>query len=111
MKPMKKLILLCSFLTVSFGVLAQSPEAFNYQGVARDNSGNVLANQSVGLKFSILDSDGTTVLYSEDQAVTTNGFGLFNVQIGNGTVLSGAFSGIGWDSGARFVKVEMDPNG
>lgn len=111
MKPMKKLILLCSFLTVSLGVLAQSPEAFNYQAVARDNAGNVLANQSVGLKFSILDSDGTTVLYSEDQAVTTNDFGLFNVQIGNGTVLSGNLSGIEWGNGQRFVRVEMDPAG
>ena len=100
------------FLTLlSFGVMAQSPEMFNYQGVARDNGGNVLTNQNVGLKFSILDSDGSTVLYSEDQVATTNDFGLFNVQIGNGTVLSGTFAGIGWDSGARFVKVEMDPAG
>jgi hypothetical protein len=51
---MKQLLTLSALLFFSITVFGQSPEMFNYQGVARDNSGNVLANQNVGLKFSIL---------------------------------------------------------
>ncbi|MDP6908249.1 MAG: collagen-like protein [Flavobacteriales bacterium] len=91
---------------------AQSPEMFSYQGVARDNGGNILANQSIGLRLSILSgSIGGTVEYSESHAVSTNGFGMFNVSIGDGSVLSGSFAGINWGGNSHFVKVEMDPSG
>ncbi|MCB0755713.1 MAG: hypothetical protein H6602_03500 [Flavobacteriales bacterium] len=107
MKHLFTLILLAA----TFSAFAQAPQSINYQGVARDNGGNVLANQNVGLKFSILDNDGITVLYAEDWLATTNDFGLFNIQVGDGTVLSGSFSGISWANGPYFLKVEMDPSG
>ncbi len=85
---------------------------FNYQGVARDNGGNVLANQNVGLQLSVLSgSISGTVEYSESHTVTTNDFGLFNVAIGSGTPVSGSFSGIDWGASSHYLKVEMDPAG
>lgn len=91
--------------------MAQTPEMFNYQGVARDNSGNVLANQSIGLRITI--ENGITALqYQEVWNVTTNDFGLFNINVGSGSVTGGSFSGIDWSSGGPYsINVEMDASG
>ncbi|MFT4982171.1 MAG: hypothetical protein ACI9UR_002040 [Bacteroidia bacterium] len=100
------------FLMLSVAVFAQSPNAFNYQGVARDNGGNTLANQAIGLRISIVSGSPTgTVEYVETHAVGTNAFGLFNVAIGTGSVTSGSFAGIDWSSDEHYTKVEFDPAG
>jgi len=88
---------------------AQTPQALNYQGIARNGSGQPLANQALGLRISI--GDISTVLYQETQSVTTNAYGLYNIIIGNGTVVSGSMTAVNWLSGDRFIKVEMDPAG
>ena len=49
-----------------------------------------------------------TVVYSEDQATTTNDFGLVNLQIGQGTVNSGTFSTIDWGNDAYFLNIQID---
>ncbi|MBW8051859.1 MAG: hypothetical protein FVQ77_16275, partial [Cytophagales bacterium] len=83
---MKKLTLtftVAAFLTLgALGTFAQSPQAFKYQAIARDNTGNVLPNQKIGLKISILQTiPAGTVVYSETHADTTNQFGLFSLEI------------------------------
>ena len=50
------LALLVSFLLISNIIQAQSPQAFKYQAVARNNLGQVLANQNIGLKISIIQT-------------------------------------------------------
>lgn len=94
-------------------VLAQTPDMFNYQGVARDNSGTVLASQSIGLQLQIHEgSSGGTVVYSETHSVTTNDFGLFNVMLGNGTVGTGTDLGaLDWATNSYYVEVGLDPSG
>lgn len=98
---------LCLFLSMQMS--AQTPQKINYQGIGRSSTGAALPNQTIGLKLSILD--GTNVVYSETQTATTNTYGLFNVPLGAGTVVSGTFSSIAWSTGNKFVKVELDPNG
>ncbi len=91
---------------------AQSPQAIKYQGVARDNVGNELAFQSLGLRLSIVvGNPGGASVYTETQNPTTNEFGLFNVEIGNGTMVTGNFSTIDWGADLHFLKVEMDETG
>ena len=91
---------------------AQVPQAFNYQAVARDASGSIIANQLVGIRFSILQGSSTgSVIYIEKQFATTNQFGLFTLAIGTGTVVTGTFRSIDWSSGLYWLKVDMDPNG
>ena len=110
---MKKfnLIIIALIFAIS-GASAQSPQAFKYQAVARDASGNVLQNQAIGMRISILQgsSSGTSV-YKETHSETTNDFGLINLEIGNGTPVSGTFSSISWGTNDYFVKIEMDANG
>jgi len=91
---------------------AQSPQAVKYQAIARTSSGEVIANQSVSFRISILQgsAQGNTV-YQEIQPATTNTFGLANLNIGQGSVLFGTFDSIAWGNGTYFVKVEFDPQG
>lgn len=101
-----------SFFSSAVTLYAQAPQSFSYQAVARDMAGNIIANKAVSLRFSILDgSSSGTVVYQETQSATTNVLGLCNVSVGQGTVTSGNFSTIGWGSGGKFLKVEIDPNG
>ena len=73
--PFFTIFVLVLTFQVAFG---QSPQMFSYQGVARDNSGNVLANQSIGLKIEIHQgSSNGTVVYAETHNPSTNQFGLF----------------------------------
>lgn len=97
-------VLVCCVLMLSAGasVQAQAPKLFNYQAIARNADGSVIANQAVGIQFSVLDgSEGGTVVYRETQTRTTNAFGLFTAQIGAGIVKSGSKDSINWGSGPK----------
>jgi hypothetical protein len=63
------LIVLVS-IVISFG---QAPQAIKYQAIARDNAGNPIVNQDIGLRISLLkgSTDGT-VVYCETQNLSTN---------------------------------------
>lgn len=101
-------------LLVLFGqsIIAQVPQALNYQAVARDASGNVLANKSVSFKINILQGSATGLnIYNELHAATTNAFGLVKLNIGQGTSPSSVFANINWGASTYYIKVELDPLG
>lgn len=104
-----------SFFFLSFllsNITGQSPPAFNYQAVVRDNLGQVMASQDVSFKISIIQNNPIgSVVYSELHDQTTNAFGLINLEIGHGTVVTGDFSAIQWDADKHYLKIEMDPAG
>ncbi|WP_284653648.1 hypothetical protein [Flavobacterium terrisoli] len=108
---MKKLILL-SALFISFLTFAQVPQGISYQAIALNGSGAPVVSSNVRVRLSVLDVSATgTVLYSETQLKTTNPQGLFNLVIGQGTVVSGVFASINWATNSKFLKVEMDVTG
>ena len=110
---MKKLLLaLVALATFSISMFGQSPEGFNYQAVIRNASNVIVSNQAVGLRMTLQQgaTNGATV-YSETFAVTTNSNGLVNVQIGNGSVLSGTFATINWANGPYFIETAVDATG
>jgi hypothetical protein len=103
-----------AFLIVLPGlcVQAQIPQKFNYQAIVRGNAGVAIVNKPLGLRFTIRDGSATGgVLYSETQLTTTNTYGLVNLQVGAGTVGTGAFAGIPWGTGNKFLQVEVDTTG
>ncbi len=110
---MKKIIYsLFLFLVSGISVFAQSPNLFNYQGVARSSTGAPLVSITIGMRLTIHDGSSTgTIVYQETQTPITNAFGLYNVAVGGGTVVSGTFSAINWGSGAKYLQVELDPAG
>ncbi|MEM7038179.1 MAG: hypothetical protein AAF570_14440, partial [Bacteroidota bacterium] len=106
--------LLAFFFALALGMelYGQTPQLVNYQGVARDVNGQALTNQAIGLRLSIhTTTPAGPIVYQETQSLTTNQLGLFNTQIGGGTVVSGNMAGINWGSDAHYFEVEMDASG
>jgi len=92
--------------------MAQAPRAMNYQGLARDQAGELIANKAVALRISIVEGgpQGTTV-YTEVHKTITNAFGSFSLQIGRGTVERGKFESIAWGSSNQYLRIEFDAAG
>ncbi len=111
---MRKLhLLLIAFLLSSQLAFAQS-SGINFQGIARNASGEPLVNQKISLRFAVIQStESGTVEYQETKEVTSNGQGMFSVVIGDGLFLTktGNFTDINWKVSPKFLKVELDPQG
>ncbi len=112
---MRKLLLTLSVLLL-FTVItkAQAPAFFNYQGVARNAAGNALVNKTIRLRLTIHDGSAIgSVVYTETRVLTTNAFGLFNVQVGGAgaTSVTGSIAGANWNVGTKWMQVEIDPEG
>jgi hypothetical protein len=96
----------------SLNTSAQAPQGIPYQAIARNASGVAIASTAVKVRFSIRDSIATgAIKYQETHNPTTSALGLFSVNVGMGTVVSGTFSGINWGKNAKFLQVELDPAG
>jgi hypothetical protein len=109
---MKKLYLLFISIIAANAAVAQAPLGIPYQAIARNSSGTIVASHAISLRFSIHDSASTgTVVYQETFSPTTNALGLFNVNIGTGTIVSGTFNSITWSHNAKYMQVEMDATG
>ncbi|WP_396167123.1 hypothetical protein [Flavobacterium sp.] len=105
---MKKIILF-AILLQSIVVMSQVPQGINYQATARNTSGQILANQSVNFKFSLIQTLITnSPIYSETFNGTTDDLGHISLVIGQGTVSLGTFSSINWASGPYFLKIELN---
>ena len=50
----KQAILFAAFILAAIFSSAQAPEGFNYQAVARNEAGEILANKTISLKIGIL---------------------------------------------------------
>jgi hypothetical protein len=112
-KLVKQVIIAAGFLfcNVAFAQVAP-PAGINYQAVARDNSGSILANNTLSIRISILNAINGAPQFQETHTVTTNQFGLFNIVIGQGTFVTGPFnslSTIPWGSSNYFAKIEANP--
>jgi len=104
-----KILLIAVFAIICTGLTAQVPQGIKYQGVARNASGSLLANQAITIRLSVHDvNPGGTVVYKETHSATTNQFGLYNVNIGQGAVVSGVFTNIAWGVGNKYIEQEVD---
>lgn len=111
---MKNILMLCCAILITTAVMAQVPSKVSYQTVIRNTSNNLVTNQAVGIKITILRnaaSSSGTVVYEETHNPTTNINGLASLEIGTGIVISGTFASIDWSNGPYFIKTETDPTG
>ena len=107
------LLVILSSLFIILNTAAQNvPQKFNYQGVARDVNGDPIVDTDILVRFSLIPFASSEVAdYVETHSVQTNAFGLFNVQIGEGAVVTGTTIGdLSWDA-SRYVKIELDADG
>ncbi|HSH66531.1 MAG TPA: hypothetical protein VLB84_12265, partial [Bacteroidia bacterium] len=114
---MKKIISLQLLFIVLFAAVtnAHPPSKFNYQGVARNAAGQPLVNQKISIRISIFDTKvantAPVLVYSETHVDTTNAFGLFNIAVGGGVIITGTIKDINWAQGEKDMQVEIDPAG
>jgi len=94
--------ILCLFSAL---LSAQAPALIPYQSVARNASGQPLANAALEVRFTMHDETATgTSVWQELQTVTTSSLGLFTAQLGSSVPLTA----VNWANGAKFIQVEID---
>nr|WP_321237163.1 tail fiber domain-containing protein [uncultured Psychroserpens sp.] len=104
MKNKTKLTVLAFLIAlVSF-----AQNGINYKALIKDDVGNVIANEDIQIRFSIIRGSGI-LAYQETQNITTNDNGLAIVTIGEGTPLGGiTFDLIDWGLDAHTLNVAVD---
>jgi hypothetical protein len=110
----KKYILMLGMLVLFAPAIAQIPQQLNYQGIARNASGEPISTHSITVRLSIIDSAANGLLtYQETKTVATNYVGLFTIVIGapGGVNVIGTIASINWATGKKYIKLEIDPNG
>ena len=99
-------------LFVSVSIFGQATQNIGYQAVVRNAANQLVQNQNVKVKVSLMIGATGEPFYTETHTVQTNNNGLFNIQIGGGTAESGNYTNaIYWAGGNHFVKTEIDPLG
>lgn len=108
---MNRLVYLLVLAIMPVFISAQAPKAFSYQAVLRDQAGDLRKNTDISVRVSIVKKSDNTTPYTESHVTKTNQFGLFALQIGNGSQKVGDFSAIKWGSSTLFLKVEVAEGG
>lgn len=106
---MKKFVLTIFILAITYlDICGQANSGVKYQAVIRNIDNLVLKNHTVGIKFKIQrDSIGGTLVYTETFVVTTNTYGLVNLEIGTGVTIDD-FTTIDWGFSPYFLETSVD---
>lgn len=118
MKAFRLFIILCCYIVSAisnFGY-AQTNKGINFQGIARDNNGYILANKSINIRISIkADTNSSRNEYQEITPITTNVLGLFTIMVGatenNKIITAGPFENINWSKAEKYLQIEIDTVG
>ncbi len=109
---MKKLFFIVILFLLTISLNSQTPQRINYQAIPRDLTGQPIVNTQMTLQMTILDGGPNgVILFVERHNVNTGSLGIVNLQIGGGQTMSGSFNAINWETGNKWLKVEMDPAG
>jgi hypothetical protein len=106
---MKKICSLFVFVLIIANAIAQLPGNISYQAVIRDVNNNLVTNQNIRIRLSILNAPtSTTPLWQEVQTPNTNDNGLISLQLGQYVAFP---ANLFRDNGTLFLKTEVDPTG
>lgn len=104
----RNIILMIAFLSILMTTKAQKTTdlGMNYQAVARDASGQILANKNIQMRAKLLiEGPEGKVVYSEIHELTTSELGLFNIIIGQGDSKGEDFANVPWSE--KNIWLEM----
>jgi hypothetical protein len=108
MKKLTFILALVFIFLLNIECKSQAPSAFKYQTVVRDNTGNLITNQAVDFRISILKNNASGLsVYSETHSVTTSQIGLVVFNVGSGSAVTGIFNAIDWGADTYFLKIEF----
>lgn len=112
---MKNTLIRVSLLSLLFTIgrteaFSQVPQGFNYQAIARDESGEIIQGKPIPVQITILDKKGNKIYVEEHSSVTSNQYGLITLVIGTGTQTGGSaasFSAIDWDASTYSINTAV----
>jgi surface protein len=100
------------FFVLLFAVqslFAQIPQGFNYQATVRNQTGELLTNEYVGIRFHIVQgTEQNNPVYSELHYESTDDLGSLHLMIGQGAVEAGVFNQIDWSLGNYHMGIEIN---
>lgn len=115
MKNTKFLSLVLILLAIPVISFSQIPGRLNYQAVLRNAQSEVIPNTSIMVRFGVIaGTPSGTLLWEEEQNVTTDEFGMFSVIVGSGDKTGGTqanFSDISWADGLTYMKLSVSIGG
>ena len=118
MKKYRLLIVVFCYILGNFTnyAFSQTNKGINFQGIARDNNGYILANKAINIRISIkADTNSSKNEYQEITPITTNVLGLFSLVVGsnenNKIITVGPFENINWSKSEKYLQIEIDTVG
>ena len=109
---MKTLYTTLVLLLLTVNLWGQVPQQFSYQAVVRDENGQILKNEKISVRITLLkDSTSGETVYQEKHEPSTDTNGLFTIQIGASKLYAGDFSKIDWSTGIYYILSEIDLKG
>ncbi|WP_179334230.1 tail fiber domain-containing protein [Winogradskyella costae] len=109
---MKKILQTIAFaLCICLTSYAQNRQSnfINYQGVASDASGEVISETAIALQIALkFGSETATASYIETHNPTTDANGVFSLEIGNGTLVSGVYNPNDFGFNASYITVSLN---
>lgn len=109
---MRRVILLLLLFIIAGQAIAQRPKPFVFQIVARDRGGEILANQNISIRLSIIETNlqGETV-FTEEHNLITPSSGKVTLTLGAGRARSALWE-VDWKQKTDyFLKAEIAPEG
>lgn len=100
-------------ITLFITTLSFAQQGINYKAIIKDDLGNVLANTFMNVQFTIHSvNEAGTIVYQEDQTITTDANGLLILIIGADTSPNvGVFDNIDWGADLHFLQTSITYSG
>ena len=109
-----KSLIISVFILCGVSLHAQIfPGGIPYQAQIFSQSGNIISNVPVGIRFNVRSMSNTgTIVWQENHTILVNTYGHFSVVVGTGTstgvgTLAG-FNEIDWSTGIYFLELLVD---
>lgn len=80
-------------------------QGFVYCASISESDGSPAPNETVNLRFDIVDGDGATVYSEAHDNLRTDANGMFSALVGTGSVLEGSFNAIDWSDRGLTVRI------
>lgn len=106
---MKRIFSFLAIILLASSLMGQAPESFKYQSVLRNLRGDIKINTATTINIDIVQGSTTgKTIYSETHHVTTDSYGLINLEIGNGESVRGNLSAVDWSKGSYYIRITVD---
>jgi hypothetical protein len=103
---MRRLLTVIFVFIFAVSVIAQNSGFIKWQGKALDSSGKQISNQQINVQVVLHFGSPTAIAgYVENHTPTTNPHGVFKIEIGNGTPVSGSYEDLPWGSQKSYAEI------